>query len=188
MKLHCIVEDVETAQVAAEGGATVIQLRLKGLPTLELVERGRQVAEVAREKGVTFVVNDDVEAALALDADGVHLGRGDRGKELAEAAGLLLGISATSAYEALTAVEQGAKYVGAGPVWPTPTKRDAGSAIGIDGLAEICEVVSVPVVAIGGIDRSNAGDCIRAGARGVAVVRASVDAHHVRAAVDAATL
>ncbi len=186
MKLHCIVEGPGTARAAAEGGATVIQLRLKGVPTLALVERGRPVAEVAREKGITFVVNDDVEAALALNADGVHLGRGDQGKELAQAAGLLLGISATSVYEAIAAVEQGAAYVGAGPVWPTPTKTDAGSPIGIDGLAAICEAVSVPVVAIGGIDASNAGDCIRAGATGVAVVRASADAQRVRAALDAA--
>jgi thiamine-phosphate pyrophosphorylase len=186
VKVHCIVEDVEAAQIAAEGGATVIQLRLKGLGTLELVERGRAVAEVAREAGLTFVVNDDVEAALALNADGVHLGRGDSGKELAQAAGLLLGISATSVYEAIAAVEQGAGYVGAGPIWATPSKPDAGSPIGVDGLAAICEVVRVPVVAIGGIDASNAGDCMRAGAKGVAVVRACADARGVRAAVDAA--
>jgi len=186
VKLHCIVEDAETARVAAEGGATVIQLRLKGLPTLDVVERGRPVEEAAREAGVTFVVNDDVEAALALNADGVHLGRGDQGKELARAAGLLLGISASSVYEAIAGVEQGADYIGAGPVWETPSKPDAGSAIGLDGLAAICEAVQVPVVAIGGIDASNARDCISAGAKGVAVVRASADARGVRAAVDAA--
>lgn len=186
MKLHCIVEDAETARVAADGGATVIQLRLKGLPTLDVVERGRPVHEVALAAGITFVVNDDVEAALALNADGVHLGRGDVGKELARAAGLLLGISATSVYEAIAGVEQGADYIGAGPVWETPSKPDAGSAIGLDGLAAICEAVRVPVVAIGGIDASNARDCINAGATGVAVVRASADARRVRAAIDAA--
>jgi thiamine-phosphate pyrophosphorylase len=188
VKLHCIVEEADAARVAAEGGATVIQLRLKDVPTLEVVERGRPVAEVARRVGVTFVVNDDVEAALALDADGVHLGRGDEGKELARAAGLLLGISATSVYEAIAGVEQGADYIGAGPIWATPTKADAGAPIGLDGLAAICEAVNVPVVAIGGIDASNAGGCIGAGARGVAVVRASADARNVRAAIDAATV
>ena len=186
MKLHCIVEDVETARAAAAGGATVIQLRLKGAPTLEVVERGRPVAEVAREAEITFVVNDNVEAALALNADGVHLGRADQGKELARATGLLLGISAASVYEAMAGVEQGADYIGAGPVWPTPTKAEAGSPIGLDGLAAICEAVEVPVVAIGGIDASNAGDCLNAGAAGVAVVRASLDARGVRAVVDAA--
>ena len=186
MKLHCIIEDEEAAQVAAAGGATVIQLRVKGLSTLDLVERGRPVAAVAREAGIPFVVNDDVEAALALNADGVHLGRSDQGKELARAVGLMLGISATSVYEAIAAAEQGANYVGAGPVWPTASKSDAAAPIGVDGLAAICEVVRVPVVAIGGIDASNAGECIRAGAEGVAVVRASADPRGVRAAVDAA--
>jgi thiamine-phosphate pyrophosphorylase len=186
VKLHCIVEEAETARVAAEGGATVIQLRLKGVPTLEVVERGRPVAEIAQGAGITFVVNDDVEAALALNADGVHLGRGDEGKELARAAGLLLGISATSVYEGIAGVEQGADYIGAGPVWATPSKPDAGSPIGLDGLAAICEAVRAPVVAIGGIDASNAGECVKAGAKGVAVVRASADARGVRAALDAA--
>ena len=188
MKLHCIVENAEGARAAAEGGATVIQLRLKHAPTLEVVERGRPILQIARETGVTFVVNDDVEAALALNADGVHLGRADEGKELARAAGLMLGISATSLYEAIAGVEQGAAYIGAGPVWVTPTKPDAGSPLGLDGLAAICEAVNVPVVAIGGIDASNARDCINAGAEGVAVVRASADARGVRAALDASAL
>jgi len=186
VKLHCIAEDAEVARSAAQGGATVIQLRLKELPTLEVVERGRPFAEIARAAGVTFVVNDDVEAALALNADGVHLGRADKGKELARAAGLTLGVSATNVYEAIAAVEQGADYVGAGPVWSTPSKPDAESPIGLAGLAAICEAVRIPVVAIGGVDASNAADCINAGARGVAVIRASADARAVRAAVDAA--
>jgi thiamine-phosphate pyrophosphorylase len=186
MKLHAIVEDAETARIAADGGATVIQLRLKGRTTLGLVEEGRPVERVARDAGVTFVVNDDVEAALALNADGVHLGRSDAGKELAKAAGLILGVSATGVYEAIAGEQQGAAYIGAGPVWETPSKVDAGAPIGLDGLAAICEAVTVPVVAIGGIDAANARACIVAGAVGVAVVRASLDARAVRAALDAA--
>jgi thiamine-phosphate pyrophosphorylase len=185
VKLHCLVEDVDTARVALEGGATVIQLRLKGAPTMAVVEAGRPICELLNDTGVLFVVNDDVEAALALNADGVHLGRGDDGKELARAAGLLLGISASSISEAIAAAEQGADYVGAGPIWETPSKTDGPSPIGLDGLAAICEAVRVPVVAIGGIDATNARDCIAAGAKGVAVVRASTDARAVRAAIDA---
>jgi thiamine-phosphate pyrophosphorylase len=132
-------------------------------------------------------VNDDVEAALALNADGVHLGRGDDGKELAAAAGLILGISASSIYEAIAAEEQNAAYIGAGPIWETPSKTDAPSAIGLDGLAALCEAVRVPVIAIGGIDASNARDCISAGAKGVAVLRASADARAVRDAIDASS-
>jgi thiamine-phosphate pyrophosphorylase len=186
MRLHCIVEDSTTAKRAAEGGATVIQLRLKRLDTAEVVERGRAVGAAARAAGVTFVVNDDVEAAIALGADGVHLGRDDAGKERARVAALLLGISAADVEEARDGVSRGAGYIGAGPVWATPSKTDADGPIGLAGLAAICEAVSVPVVAIGGIDASNAADCIAAGARGVAVIRAVSEAQAVRAAVDAA--
>jgi thiamine-phosphate diphosphorylase len=88
--------------------------------------------------------------------------------------------------EARTGEARGAGYVGAGPVWATPSKPEADPAIGLEGLAEICRAVSVPVVAIGGIDASNAADCIRAGAAGVAVIRAATDAERLRAAIDAA--
>jgi thiamine-phosphate pyrophosphorylase len=129
------------------------------------------------------VVNDDVEAALALDADGVHLGRGDPGAERALEQGLMLGVSASTVEEALAAERFGAAYVGAGPIWATPSKPDADPPIGLDGLREICEAVSVPVVAIGGVDAANAGDCIAAGAAGVAVVRAAADARAVSEAL-----
>jgi thiamine-phosphate pyrophosphorylase len=185
VKLHCLVEDVETARIALEGGATVIQLRIKNAPTLAVVAAGRPICKLLHDTGVTFVVNDDVEAALALNADGVHLGRGDDGKELARAAGLLLGISASSIYEAIAAEEQGAAYIGAGPIWETPSKTGGPSPVGLDGLAAMCEAVRAPVIAIGGIDATNARECIAAGAKGVAVVRASTDARAVRAAVDA---
>jgi len=182
VKLHAIVEDLETALVAVAGGATVVQLRLKGLPTDELVERGRPF----RELPVTFIVNDDVQAAIALTADGVHLGQSDEGVELALAAGLVLGLSASSVEEAIEAEERGAAYIGAGPVWATPSKTDAAPAIGLDGLAAICSAVSIPVVAIGSVDTSNAADCIRAGARGVAVIRAARDSRALIEAIDAA--
>jgi thiamine-phosphate pyrophosphorylase len=185
VKLHAIVEDLELARVAAEGGATVVQWRLKGVPTPEVVERGRPARSLCARHGVTFVVNDDVEAALLLGADGVHLGREDEGAERAREQGLLLGLSASSVDEA-TAADGAADYIGAGPVWATPSKPDADPSIGLDGLHEICERVSVPVVGIGGIDVSNAADCIRAGAAGVAVIRAARDAAALRAAIDAA--
>jgi thiamine-phosphate pyrophosphorylase len=182
MKLHAIVEDIETARVAVEGGATVVQLRLKGLSTAELIERGRPF----RELPATLIVNDDVQAAIALAADGVHLGQSDEGVELALAAGLVLGLSASNVEEAVEAEERGAAYIGAGPVWATPSKTDAAPAIGLGGLAAICSAVSVPVVAIGSVDASNAADCIRAGARGVAVIRAARDSRELIEAIDAA--
>jgi thiamine-phosphate diphosphorylase len=177
VRVHAIVEDLETAKRAVEAGATVVQLRVKA-PTAEVVARGRGFAEL----GVTFVVNDDVGAALELGADGVHLGQSDPGAERAREAGLLLGRSAVTFEQA---VEADADYLGVGPIWETPSKEDADPALGLDELARICAAVSTPVIAIGGIDASNAAECIRAGAAGVAVIRAATDPA-LRRAVDEA--
>jgi thiamine-phosphate pyrophosphorylase len=185
VKLHALVADLETAGIAVDGGATVVQWRLKDVPTVEVVERGRATRSLCARHGVTFVVNDDVEAALMLGADGVHLGQSDEGADQAREHGLLLGLSATSVDEARVA-DGNCSYIGAGPVWPTPSKTDADPAIGLAGLQEICAAVSTPVVAIGGVDATNAADCIRAGASGVAVIRAARDAAALRAAIDAA--
>jgi thiamine-phosphate pyrophosphorylase len=119
-----------------------------------------------------------------LGAEGVHLGRSDEGAERAKEQGLMLGLSAASVEEAAAATL--ADYIGAGPVWATPSKTDADPPIGLDGLAEICRAVDVPVVAIGGVDASNAAECIRAGAAGVAVIRAARDAANLCRALDEA--
>lgn len=182
MRLHALVDDAGVAERAVAAGATVVQVRLKGAGTAARVELGLRL----RHLPAMLVINDDVEAALRCGADGVHLGQSDRGFERALAAGLLLGVSARSIDEAEEAEALGAAYVGAGPVWSTPTKGDAGAPIHLAGLAEVCRVVTVPVVAIGGVDAGNAARCIAAGAAGVAVVRAAADAAAVRAAVDAA--
>ena len=184
MKLHAIVDELETARLAVEGGATVVQWRLKDVPRLDVVERGRATRSLCARHGVPFVVDDDVEAALLLGADGVHLGRSDEGAERAKEQGLLLGLSASTVEEAIEASL--ADYVGVGPVWATPSKADADPPIGLAGLRAICEAVRVPVVAIGGIDASNAADCIRAGAAGVAVIRAARDTAALRRTIDEA--
>jgi thiamine-phosphate pyrophosphorylase len=179
VRVHAIVEDLETARRAVDAGATVVQLRVKA-PTAVVVERGQGFAEL----GVTFVVNDDVDAAVALHADGVHLGRGDAGAERARAAGLIVGRSASTLEQAIEEAPA-ADYLGVGPVWATPSKLDADPPIGRDGLRAVCAAVDVPVVAIGGVDATNAGDCIRAGAAGVAAIRAATDPA-LRRAVDEA--
>ncbi len=184
MKLHALVEDLETARTAVEGGATVIQLRLKDASTDDVVARGRDF--VALSQKVTFVVNDDVAAAIQLGADGVHLGQSDEGAERALSAGLLLGLSAADVGQAIAAERAGAAYLGAGPVWSTASKPDADEPIGLDGLAGISEAVSIPVIAIGGIDETNAAACVEAGAAGVAVIRAARNARALREAVDGA--
>jgi len=182
MKLHAIVSDLETARTAAEGGATVIQFRLKDATTEELIDQGAAFRALCTEFNVTFVVNDDVQAALALFADGVHLGQDDEDLELALEAGMMVGRSATTPQEASQAEEDGAAYIGAGPIWATPSKPDA-DPIGLDGLRAISEAVRIPVIAIGGIDPTNARECIDAGAFGVAVVRAAAQAAELSAAL-----
>lgn len=188
MKLHALVDDLEVARAALAGGATVLQLRLKDVSTDETVKRGRPFRDLAREASATFVVNDDVEAALRLEAEGVHLGRDDPGTERALAGGLLLGLSAANLGEAIAAQRAGASYLGVGPIWETPSKPDADPPIGLDGLAAISSAVSIPVVAIGGVDVSNAGACVAAGASGVAVIRAARDARALLEVVDRAAV
>jgi thiamine-phosphate pyrophosphorylase len=154
---------------------------LKEAPTRDVVALGRRLVDL----GAELIVNDDLDAALELGC-GVHLGQNDPGVERARAAGLQLGISVATRREAAVAEFAGATYLGAGPIWATPSKADAGEPIGLDGLRDICLSVTIPVVAIGGIDASNAAECIRAGAAGVAVIRAVAEIEALRAAVDAA--
>ena len=177
MRVHAIVDHLETALAAVDAGATVVQLRLKA-DTNEIVRRGVGFAEL----GVTFVVNDDVDAAIALGADGVHLGQSDAGWERAREHGLLLGRSVT----ALDQVEGiDADYLGAGPVWETPSKEDADPPLGLEGLRAVCRSTDLPVIAIGGVDARNAAACIEVGAAGVAAIRAATDPA-LRRAVDEA--
>ena len=130
MRVHALVADLETARRAVAAGATVVQLRVRG-STADVVARGAGFDEL----GVTFVVNDDVGAAIALGADGVHLGQDDPGAEGARGHGLMLGRSVGTPEEALAA---DADYLGAGPVWPTPSKTNAAPPIGVEGLRAIC--------------------------------------------------
>ncbi len=182
MKLHAIIDGVAVAEGAVAAGATVVQVRLKDAGTVARAEMGRRL----RHLPAILVINDDVEAALRCAADGVHLGQTDRGAERAVAAGLLLGMSVTDVDEAEEAQGLGAGYLGAGPIWATPSKTDAAAPIGLRGLAAICAAVGVPVVAIGGIDAANAASCVQVGAAGVAVVRATSDAARLRSVVDEA--
>lgn len=167
------IADVVAAALA--GGAPAVQLRLKEGTTREMVRLGRRLRELTREAGALLFVNDRVDVALVIGADGAHVGDDDLPLAAARAvapAGFLLGRSVDSAAQALAAEREGADYVGAGPVAATPSKHDAGAAIGLEGVRAIREAVCVPVVAIGGIDLENAGAVARAGADGVAVIRA----------------
>jgi thiamine-phosphate pyrophosphorylase len=166
---------VDLARAALKGGATALQLRDKRGPARETVEVGRAIAQLAQPAGVPFIVNDRADIALAIAADGLHVGQDDLPPGLARmllGPERLLGVSAGSVEEARRAEAEGADYLGVGDVFGTPTKEDAGPAIGVERLAEIAAAVSIPVVGIGGIDLHNATVAIRAGAAGIAVISA----------------
>mgnify|MGYP000737147488 FL=1 len=168
-------DPVALAAAAIAGGATAIQLRAKDLPTVRQVAVARALADLARRHAVLFIVNDRLDVALAVEADGVHLGWEDLPP--ADARRLLgpervLGVSAGNLEEARAALAAGADYLGVGPIFPTRTKADAGEAIGLEGLRAIRALSPVPIVAIGGITAENAAAVIAAGADGVAVISA----------------
>lgn len=170
---------LEVARAAIEGGATIIQLRDKETSTRELIEAGLALRKLTWERGVAFIVNDRVDVALAVDADGVHVGQDDMPAKLARrlvGPNKIVGISASTLEEALRAEADGADYVSASPVFATPTKPDAPPPTGLEGLRAIAEAVHVPVIAIGGINASSVEGVIRAGADGVAVISAVVAA------------
>jgi thiamine-phosphate pyrophosphorylase len=168
----------DVARAAIEGGATVVQFRDKGLEGGALLAAAEEVRDVCRAAGVPFVVNDDAEAAVALDADGLHVGQDDL-----EALGAwrprgdaFLGISVSEPGQVEDALARGADYLGAGPVFATPSKDDAAPPMGLAGLTETVARSSVPVVAIGGISEESARSVIEAGARGVCVISAVASA------------
>ncbi len=170
---------LDVVRAAIRGGATVVQLREKEASTREMIELGQALHEITREAGVPLIVNDRLDVALAIDAEGVHVGQDDMPAHLARrllGPDKILGVSAGTVEEARQAERDGADYLGVGDVYGTPTKPDAGVPIGVGGLAQIAREVSIPVVGIGGITPDNAEAVIRAGAVGVAVISAVVGA------------
>jgi thiamine-phosphate pyrophosphorylase len=174
----------DVARAAIEGGATVVQFRDKQLEGDALLAQAGAVREACRTAGVTFVVNDDTEAARTLDADGLHVGQEDLGVLDAwrPDPGMLLGISITEPSQVEDAVALGADYLGAGPVFATPSKADAAPPMGLEELAEAVARSSVPVVAIGGITEESVRSIIEAGASGVCVISAIASAPDAAAA------
>lgn len=166
----------EIAREAIAGGVTMIQWREKSQPLRDVLDVSWRVRALCREFGIPFVVNDRVDIALLLDADGVHVGQDDLpAPEVRRLIGQdrFVGVSAGSWEEARWALEQEADYLGVGPIYGTPTKPDAGDAIGFELLGRLkAEYPGIPRVGIGGINRTNAGLVTGAGADGVAVVSA----------------
>jgi thiamine-phosphate pyrophosphorylase len=173
------------AQQAACGGADAIQLRDKTCSPRELLKAARELRAITRKSGTLFIVNDRLDVAMASGADGVHLGQDDMRVSTARQLvpeGFIIGVSVGTIEEALQAVQEGADYLALSPTFSTASKDDAGPGHGLDRLREICRAVSIPVIAIGGINPQNAGDVIAAGADGIAVISAVVARPDITAA------
>lgn len=176
---------LDIAQLAIDGGADTIQLRDKVLSTKELLRIGEGIKKICDQNQVTFIVNDRLDVALALEADGVHLGQEDMPIAVARKflGEKIIGGSAGNIKELSYCLEQGADYVGYGPIFQTKTKEDAGPSVGIESLREIVRLSKVPVIAIGGIGPQNAKEVLDSGAYGIAVISSVVLAEDPRLAV-----
>ncbi len=185
LKLYVITDrrlkdEVESVREALRGGATAIQLRIKDAPSIEMYEVGKKIRRLTRDYDALYIVDDRLDIALAVDADGVQLGPEDLPIDVARelAPELIIGASVYSLEEALQAVELGADYLGAGSVYPSPSKPDA-RVLGLEGLRRIVSKVSIPVVAIGGINHGNVEEVLRTGVDGIAVISAVMGADDV---------
>lgn len=177
---------LQVAEEAIQGGADVIQLRDKTASSAELYYSASQIREITLENNIPFIVNDRLDIALAVDADGLHIGQEDLpvsiARKLLRPSGIL-GVSAGSLAEALQAEKEGADYLGVGPVFEArSTKADAGEPRGLSLLSEIRRQCQIPVIAIGGISFNNVVAVFQAGADGVAVISAIVAAPDIREA------
>jgi thiamine-phosphate pyrophosphorylase len=167
-----------------EGGVRVVQLREKEAPDEEVIAIGRRLRSFLKPLGIPLIINDRINVAKAVGADGVHLGQSDR--KVAEARGILgreaiIGLSVETMEQAIAANGEEVDYLAASPLFLTNTKSDCGQPWGLDGLKELCSL-RIPVVAIGGINETNIVDVCAQGVAGVAVVSAIFDAPCPKAA------
>ena len=168
---HTLYQDVEAA---IKGGATFVQLREKKLDEEHFLEEAKEIKELCRRYHVPFVINDNVDIALAMDADGVHVGQSDmEAGSVREKLGSdkIIGVSAQTVEQAVLAQQRGADYLGVGAVFPTGSKDDA-VEVSHDSLHAICEAVDIPVIAIGGISAENVKELAGSGICGIAVISA----------------
>lgn len=171
----------QQVEEALKGGVTCVQLREKELEETAFLQEARDICALCRRYGVPFIVNDNVDVAVACKADGIHVGQEDAAvSEVRRRAGedMILGVSVHTVYEARQAVRDGADYLGLGAVFPTSTKTDA-DPMPDELLRDICNAVDVPIVAIGGINRNNLLKLSGSGVDGVALVSAIFSAKNI---------
>ncbi|MBO9130156.1 thiamine phosphate synthase [Bacillus sp. 165] len=173
---NCNKHPLDVMKEAIEGGITLFQYREKGKGALsgdEYYELGKQIQALCKQHNIPFIVNDDVKLALALDADGIHIGQEDEAVEIVrkKIGDKILGVSAHTIEEARVAVEKGADYLGIGPIFPTASKEDAKAAQGTIMIESLRKIeMDIPVVGIGGINAVNAASVVEAGADGVSLI------------------
>jgi len=171
----------EQVEAALKGGVTCVQLREKELDETAFLQEAKELCALCRRYGVPFLVNDNVEIAIACGADGIHVGQEDLAAgEVRRMAGenMILGVSVHTVEEACQAVRDGADYLGLGAVFPTSTKTDV-EQMSNETLRAICDAVNVPIVAIGGINRGNILRLAGSGVDGVALVSAIFSAEDI---------
>lgn len=189
--VNCKENPVKVVREALEGGVTLVQLREKGPGSLTggaRLELARRLRALCHSAGALFIVNDDVELALAVDADGVHIGQEDEAADRVRAriGERILGVSAITGSEARSAIRQGADYLGIGPIYPTSSKEDARAVQGPQVLEALrAQGIAPPIVGIGGITAARAAEVMSAGADGVAVISAITQADDARGAAAA---
>lgn len=169
----------EIVAAAVAGGVSCIQLREKSCGTREFLNEALALQPLLKSRNIPLIINDRLDIALAIEADGVHLGQSDMPIGMARkiaGASLIIGISAESVDDALRAEQEGADYIGISPVFSTPTKTDIAPPLGLEGVRQIRALVDIPLVGIGGIHSDNAESVLAAGADGIAVVSAIVSA------------
>lgn len=178
---------LDIVKAGVSGGVTCVQLREKNCSTLEFIKEALSVKKFLKTSNIPLIINDRVDVAQAIGADGIHLGQTDMPLTMAKdilKGSMIIGISVESLEDAILAEKDGADYIGISPIFATPTKTDTAPPIGLEGLKEISRVVSLPKVAIGGLNRKNTGEVIINGASGIAVVSAIVSADDPRKAAE----
>ena len=176
---------LEIAGAAIRGGVSCIQLREKMCSTREFIDESLAIRSLLARHGIPLIINDRVDVALAVKADGIHLGQKDMPCRMARQIipeSMIVGISVESLDDAIAAQKDGADYLGVSPIYPTPTKTDTAQPLGLEGLRSIRSEVDLPLVGIGGLNADNVAAVIHKGADGVAVVSAIVAADDPEAA------
>ena len=177
---------IDVVTESLDGGVTMLQLREKTLEEGKFLEEAKELQALCRERRIPFIVNDNVDIAKAMDADGVHVGQSDmEALDVRSKLGpdKIIGVSAQTVEQALLAEKHGADYLGVGAVFPTGSKDDADD-VSYETLKAICEAVSIPVVAIGGISPENVAKLAGSGICGVAVISAIYAAKDIKTAAD----